>query len=114
MLSADELATATGAPLLVTSEARAHLEAQPTTWDSQVVVWVRRSDANSTFELATAFIGKLAPLEPWDPRLASQAEFERALAFWSRSALVHDPQIMEPVFTSSWSEILRQSESTYV
>jgi hypothetical protein len=176
------LPTATGAPLLVTSAARAHLEAHPsvssvldeavgkltlpeaenvrafevdlhrplqratllpaptvdldtpasfavrvnrahpsrvteeeaTTWDSTVVMWVHRSDASAPFELATAFIGKLGPLEPWDPLLRSEAEFQIALGFWCRYALVFDGQIMQPAFTSSWGEILRQAQSPFL
>jgi len=35
-------------------------EETPTTWDSAVVIWVKRANAGAPFELATAFIGKLA------------------------------------------------------
>lgn len=38
----------------------------PTTWDSLVVIWIRRSHPNSSLELASAFIGTLSPLEPWE------------------------------------------------
>ena len=89
-------------------------EETATTWDSTVVVWVRRSDAAAPFELATAFIGRLGPLEPWDPHLKSQADFQVALDFWCRHALVHDGQVMQPVFTSSWGEILREAQSPFL
>jgi len=87
-------------------------EEAPTTWDSTVVLRVRRTDASSPFELATAYIGALSPLEPWDPHIASQADFQIALDFWSRHGLVYDDQVMQPVFISNWGEILRKARST--
>lgn len=86
----------------------------PTTWDSSVVIWIRRSNPNSPLELASAFIGTLSPLEPWDPHLKTRAEFEISLEHWSRHALVHDSSIMQPPFTSTWREILRQAQSPFV
>jgi hypothetical protein len=89
-------------------------EEAPTSWDSTVVIWVKRAAASAPFELATAFIGKLGPLEPWDPHLASRADFQIALDFWSRNALVHDAQIMQSIFISSWGEILRKAQSPFL
>jgi hypothetical protein len=121
-----ELATLLPAPALdldtpasfAVRQNRAHpsrvTEETPTTWESTVVVHVSRATADAPFELATAFIGKLAPLEPWDQRLTSPEALRTALEFWSRHALVYDSSFMGPIITSSWSHILRTAGSPFV
>jgi len=86
----------------------------PTLWDSTIVLWVKPRDQSSAVELATAFIGKLAPLEPWAPQLAAQPDFQIALDFWCRHALVYDSQVMQPIVTTTWRQILRQAQSPFV
>lgn len=59
-----------------------------------------------TYVLVTAFVGALAPREPWDPNFESETERTEALEFWSRNALVWDPAVMSEPFESTWAEIL--------
>jgi hypothetical protein len=97
---------------------RAHpsrvVEGESTVWDSTVVIRAQRPQPGAPFELGTAYIGKLAPLEPWDPALTTQAAFDAALDFWSRHALVHDPRVMQSAFGSTWQAILRQAQSPFL
>jgi hypothetical protein len=86
----------------------------PTVWDSTVVLWVKPSNGNSRVELASAFIGELAPLEPWAPQLPTRPEFQIALDFWCRNALVYDSQVMQPMFATTWRQVLREAQSPFV
>lgn len=61
---------------------------------------------HSTYVLVTAFVGRLAPREPWDQNFESDAERMEALEFWSRNALVWDADVMSAPFESTWAEIL--------
>jgi len=65
-----------------------------------------REDAR-TYVLITAWVGSLAPKEPWDPNISSEIERRESLAFWLSHALVYDPSVMGESFTSSWSEWLK-------
>lgn len=60
------------------------------------------------FELITAFLGLPAEPEPW---ARSAAQRKAALAFWCRSALIHDPKVMGPMFRSSWRSVLDQVDA---
>jgi hypothetical protein len=60
----------------------------------------------STYVLITAFVGDLAPREPWDPNFESETERTEALEFWSSHALVWDSDVMSAPFESTWAEIL--------
>lgn len=70
-----------------------------------VLAFVDKADF-STYVLITAFVGDLAPREPWDPNFESDAERKEALEFWSRNALVYDPSVMDEPFQSTWAEII--------
>lgn len=59
-----------------------------------------------TYVLITAWVGSLAPKEPWDPNIASELERRESLEFWCTHALVYDQSVMGEPFTSSWSEWL--------
>ena len=56
--------------------------------------------------LIAAWVGILAPREPWDPNISSHREFQESLAFWNSHALVWDPEVMGPTFESSWALVL--------
>lgn len=59
------------------------------------------------YRLVAAWIGDLAPMEPWDPnlRLASQAERIKAMDFWCQHALVYDPQTMGQIKSMTWEQV---------
>ena len=56
--------------------------------------------------LIAAWVGILAPREPWDPNISSRREFQESLNFWSSHALMWDPEVMGPTFESSWTLVL--------
>lgn len=59
------------------------------------------------YVLITAYVGELAPKEPWDRSMVSgSAEAVAALEFWCCHALVHDPAVMGQPFEATWQEIL--------
>ena len=57
-----------------------------------------------TYVLITAYVGALAPKEPWDA--APGPEREASLAFWGSHALVWDPEVMGEPVTANWSAII--------
>jgi hypothetical protein len=81
---------------------------------SRIVVVARPSPIGDQYDLVTAWIGTLARKEPWDGSIAERREFQESLSFWSSTALVYDPAIMEPVFESSWKEILSLGKSRFL
>jgi len=60
-----------------------------------------------TYVLVTTFVGPLAPKEPWDQFVRTEAERRESLDFWCTNALVYDSAVMGPVVTSSWAAIVR-------
>ena len=56
------------------------------------------------YVLITAWVGTLAPREPWDCQ--KPKELKESIEFWCRNALVYNPEVMEEPFKSSWEEIL--------
>jgi hypothetical protein len=69
-----------------------------------LLAFPNRDDVH-TYVLITAWVGSLAPKEPWDTNITTELEQRDSLEFWCRHALVYDPSVMssEP-FTSSWGE----------
>lgn len=59
------------------------------------------------YRLITAYVGGLAPREPWD---ASSEQLEESIQFWSRHALVYTPAVMSEPFSSTWREVIAQSQ----
>jgi len=59
-----------------------------------------------TYVLVTAFPGDIAEREPWDRNFGTEQEARKALQFWCRHALAHDPKVMGEVFESTWADIL--------
>lgn len=69
-----------------------------------VVRAMRNLNVSGEFILITAYVGSLAPREPWDAKPGS--ERDTSLRFWTTQALVYDPAVMGEPFESSWREIL--------
>ena len=69
-----------------------------------VVVLAFAGREPATYVIVTAYVGVLAPKEPWDA--APGPEREQSLAFWGANALIHDPVVMSEPFESSWQEII--------
>jgi len=74
---------------------------------TSVVVIARQSrDDPQTYILVTAWLGKLARREPWDPMIKTEADYQDCLRFWCSNALIHDSEVMGEIFTSSWEEVI--------
>lgn len=71
-----------------------------------VILAFPAKELTGTYVLVTAFVGELAPKEPWDRNLGSELERQESLEFWSTHALVFDASVMGGSFESSWGEIL--------
>lgn len=85
---------------------RVILEQGPETTKVVVLAFASREDTR-TYVLVTSFVGQLAPKEPWDRNIRSEKERQESLDFWCSHALTHDPEVMGPVFESTWAEVLR-------
>lgn len=73
---------------------------------SHVVIIAKPSDRPGVYDLITAYVGDLAPKEPWDPTLTTEVERAASLAFWTSHALVYDQTIMGPPIVSTWDAVL--------
>jgi len=63
--------------------------------------------APGDYRLTTAYVGQIAPREPWDKKLgSSHVSDEESLAFWLTHALVWDPTTMGKPFRSTWRQVL--------
>ncbi len=84
------------------------LESEPPQISTFVVVG--RPDRNlpeGDYRLMTAYVGVIAPREPWDKKTHSQhVTDDEALAFWSSHAIVWDPASMGETFVSTWRKVL--------
>lgn len=69
-----------------------------------VVVLAFAGREPGTYALITAYVGALAPKEPWDA--TPGIEREQALEFWGKNALVYDPEVMGEQFESTWQDII--------
>lgn len=59
-----------------------------------------------TYRLCSAWIGELAPMEPWDSGLQQRpAALQEAVEYWRRHALVYDPQVMGPITNTTWEQV---------
>lgn len=61
------------------------------------------------YELHTAYVGVLAPPEPWSIRVESESDMARAaesLSFWCTHGLVYNPDVMGAPFESTWELVL--------
>lgn len=68
------------------------------------LVIVAYQERPRVYALVTAYVGTRAPAEPWSR--PPGRERDRCLHFWSHEALVQLPEIMGPVFESTWAEVL--------
>lgn len=71
---------------------------------STVVVLAFAGQESATYVLITAYVGALAPKEPWDA--SPGTERDESLRFWGENALVYDPAVMGEPFASTWQEII--------
>ena len=75
--------------------------------DTEIVSIVADPVEKNTYELVTAWVGAFAPKEPWDPDLADDpSAYKASINFWCNHALVHDPELMEQHFKSTWKNII--------
>ena len=74
-----------------------------------VVLAFPNRSADKSYILVTSWVGGLACKEPWDPMIATQAEYRECLKFWCSNALVHDPAVMGHRFESTWRNVLENS-----
>lgn len=81
---------------------------------TRMVVIAKPGRIRNQYDLITSWIGTLARKEPWDPSITSRSQFEECLNFWSSTALVYQPDMMGPVFESSWTDVLSLAESPFV
>lgn len=72
--------------------------------DTDLVSVVAKRVSDGEFSLITAFLGRLAPREPWDPWLDSFEEME-SLVFWLSHALAV-VEIPRGLFWASWDQVL--------
>jgi hypothetical protein len=77
----------------------------PNTTYLSVLAFPSRS-SHRQYVCATAWIGRLAEKEPWDPQIRSESERIACLAFWSSHALIYDSTVMSPPFSSTWRQVI--------
>jgi hypothetical protein len=78
---------------------------------AQLAVIAEWSDRGAYF-LRTAFIGQLAPPEPWSFNTIRKMRLSgtEVLRFWCMNALAYDNSFISEPFESTWNEILRVVE----
>lgn len=74
---------------------------------SKVIVWARFDENFNQYILRTAYIGNLAPAEPWDKSLKTETQKQESLDFWCEHALLYQKDVMGEPFESTWEEILK-------
>lgn len=80
---------------------------------TRMVVIAKPGRIKNHYHLITSWIGTFAKKEPWDSTIATRSQFEECLNFWSSIALVYQPDVMGPVFESSWTDVLALAESPF-
>lgn len=73
---------------------------------STVSIVATPTDMVNTYVLHTAYIGTLAPPEPWNRCLTTGLARRRSLEFWSTHALVYQP-FMGRISENNWQKILQ-------
>lgn len=64
-------------------------------------------EAEGAYTLLTAYpTDEISPREPLDPDLTTEEQVEKSLDWWRKNALVFDPSVMWPAFTSTWNKVL--------
>jgi len=59
------------------------------------------------YKLVVAYFGEAAEKEPWDPRIETDEEYKRSLAYWLSHALIYGICEMDEPFISNWQAVLR-------
>lgn len=72
---------------------------------STVTVILKRVNPKH-FHFITAWVGTLAKKEPWDPSVTTPEDRKVSLNYWCKNALIYDPNVMGPVYQSTWKEEL--------
>lgn len=72
-----------------------------------VVIIAQPNPKRDGHNLMTAYVGTLAPREPWDPSLRPSEKIT-SVKFWCRHALVYDESVMDPPERASWKDILQR------
>ena len=77
--------------------------------DTDMVSIVANPVEKNSYELVTAWYGEFAPKESWDPDLADDLRaYEESINFWCSHALVHDSEVMDEPFETTWDEIINK------
>ena len=80
--------------------------------DTDLVSIVANPVEKDSYELITAWYGGMAPKEPWDPDHADDpTAYEESINFWCSHALVHDPEVMDEPFESTWEDIVNDRKT---
>ena len=75
--------------------------------ETSVISIIANAITSDRYELVSAWYGGMAPKEPWDPDLADDPlSFQESLNFWSGHALVHNPEVMDEPFETTWEDII--------
>jgi len=75
--------------------------------DTDLVSIVANPIEKKSYELVTAWFGEFAPKELWDPNLTDDpSAYKASINFWCRHALVHDQEVMDEPFESTWEDIV--------
>lgn len=67
-----------------------------------------------SYQLITAYIGNLAPSEPWHLEQMSFEDFQESMDFWTTHALTYNPVTMSHPFPSTWTQVLRATPTAVI
>ena len=77
--------------------------------ETSVISIIANAITSDRYELVSAWYGEMAPKEPWDPILADDPPaFKESINFWCSHALVHDSEVMDEPFETTWDEIINK------
>lgn len=82
--------------------------------DHRLTVLARPFSANNgrkNFDLISAWVGPLAPSQPWDPTITKYSDALESLDFWTKHALIWNSRQMQAPFRSTWKEVLSKVPS---
>lgn len=71
-----------------------------------VTVVTRFDELKKEYYLSTAYIGYPCPDEPVNIKDKTSDDFKEALDFWCSHSLIFDSKTMNPIFETSWEEVL--------
>ena len=80
--------------------------------ETSVISIIANAITSDRYELVSAWYGGMAPKEPWDPDHADDpTAYEESINFWCSHALVHDPEVMDEPFESTWEDIVNDRKT---